>query len=160
MQRPQHLIPAMLLASLLALAAGCGRGGRDYSRWTHLPAEGWAYGDTLMLVPADTALADNDSLVSRPLRLGVVHTSAYPYSNLWLEITYRGDHKVYRDTVNLTLADVYGRWIGKGFGSYYQREVLLTPEADIDVRRPVAVRHIMRLDTLRHIDRIGVSVEE
>ncbi len=159
MRRLTEILIATFLGCILAVTAGCGRGERDYSRWTPIPTEGWAYGDTLMLVPADTLLADNDSLVRRPLRLGVVHSSAYPYANLWLEVTYRGGRKLFRDTVNLTLADIYGRWIGKGFGSYYQREVLLTPEADIDVREPVMVRHIMRLDTLRHIDRIGISIE-
>jgi len=153
-------LPAIIAAIIcLLLAVSCGKGERDYSRWTSIPAEGWAYGDTLLLTPADTSLTDNDSLVHRSLRLGLVHTSAYPYANLWLEVTFRGGTKMYRDTVNLTLADIYGRWLGKGFGSFYQCEVMLTPDAEIDVTQPVLVRHIMRVDTLRHIDRIGISAE-
>lgn len=156
MQRLPALIAAIVC---LILAASCGRGERDYSRWTSIPAEGWAYGDTLALTPADTTLNDNDSLVRRALRLGIVHTSAYPYANLWLEVTYRGGAAIHRDTVNLTLADIYGRWLGKGFGSFYQCEAALDTDAEIDVTQPVLVRHIMRVDTLRNIDRIGISAE-
>ncbi|MCM1162953.1 MAG: gliding motility lipoprotein GldH [Muribaculaceae bacterium] len=153
-------LPAVIITTLVVLlASSCGKGERDYSRWAELPPSGWAYGDTLMLVPADTTLADNDSIVTRRLSLGVVHTSTYPYSNLWLEVTYHGDGHLYRDTVNMLLADVYGRWLGAGFGASYQREITLTPHADIDLTRPVAVRHIMRLDTLPAIERVGIEVD-
>lgn len=148
----------MVIAALGAAVAACGSSDRDYSRWVDIPASGWAYGDTLELVPVDTSLRDNDSLVRRGLRLGLTHTNNYPYSNLWLEVTYRGEKFSYRDTLNITLADVYGRWLGSGFGANYQYEVMLNPCADIDLTRPVAVRHIMRVDTLRGLDRIGISV--
>ncbi len=151
----RRIVPTIFSVLLLA---SCGRGERDYSTWSNIPAEGWAYSDTLLLTPADTALTDNDSLVRRPLRLGIVHSGDYQYSNLWLEVTYHGAGMVYRDTVNLRLADIYGRWLGQGFGSDYQKEVTLSPQADIDLTRPVGVRHIMRLDTLRHVMRVGISV--
>lgn len=151
-----HILIA--IAALWVAVASCEDGKRDYSRWTVLPAHGWAYGDTVTLVPVDTTLHDNDSLVRRTLRLGLVHSNDYPYSNLWLEVTYHGDGCGYRDTVNVDLADVYGRWIGSGFGANYQHEIVLNPQADIDLTRPVSVRHIMRVDTLRGLNRIGVSV--
>ena len=146
------------IAALWVAVASCTGGQRDYSRWTDLPARGWAYGDTVSLLPVDTALHDNDSLVRRPLRFGLTHSNDYPYSNLWLEVTYRGEESSYRDTLNVSLADVYGRWLGSGFGANYQHEIVLNPRADIDLTRPVTVRHIMRVDTLRGLDRIGVSV--
>ncbi len=156
MTRLVHIISA--IAALWVAVASCGRGERDYSRWENLPVEGWAYGDTVSLVPIDSTLPGNDSLVHRPLRLGLAHSNDYPYSNLWLEVTYTGESYMYRDTVNVTLADVYGRWLGSGFGANYQHEVMLNPRADIDLTRPVTVRHIMRVDTLRGLDRIGASV--
>ena len=146
------------IAALWVAVASCTGGKRDYSRWTDLPARGWAYGDTVSLLPIDTALHDNDSLVRRPLRFGLTHSNDYPYSNLWLEVTYHGEESSYRDTLNVSLADVYGRWLGSGFGANYQHEIVLNPRADIDLTRPVTVRHIMRVDTLRGLDRIGVSV--
>lgn len=158
MKNLRHIFTAIVVLLGLTVAS-CGRDGRTYSNWTHLPADGWAYGDTIILVPIDTTLHDNDSILHAPLRLGVAHSNAFPYSNLWLEVTYQSDRYIYRDTLNLELADVYGRWLGKGFGTGLQHEVILTPHADIDVRMPVAVRHIMRVDTLRGVDMIGVSIQ-
>lgn len=145
------------LAALLAIASCSSR--RDYSAWADIPTEGWAYGDTLRLTPADTSLVGNDSLVNRPLRLGISHTNGYPYANLWLELTYTGARATYRDTINLRMADIYGRWLGHGIGTNYQQEFTVNPSADIDLRLPVAVRHIMRTDTLRGIEAIGLLVE-
>ncbi len=156
MKRLIYIISA--IAALGAAVAACGDAEREYSRWVDIPAKGWAYGDTLRLVPVDTSLHDNDSLVHRGLRLGLTHTNDYPYSNLWIEVTYRGEKFSYRDTLNITLADVYGRWMGSWFGANYQHEIMLNPRADIDLSRPVFVRHIMRVDTLRGLDRVGVSV--
>ena len=156
MKRLVHIISA--IAALWVAVVACSSCERDYSRWVELPVDGWAYGDTVALVPIDSSLHDNDSLVHRPLRLGLTHSNDYAYSNLWLEVTYIGESHLYRDTVNVTLADVYGRWLGSGFGANYQHEVMLNPHADIDLTRPVTVRHIMRVDTLRGLDRIGVSV--
>lgn len=140
------------------MAAACGHKERDYSSWAEIPEAGWAYGDTLTLIPADSTLADNDSLVTRRLTLGVVHSSSYPYSNLWLEVTYHSPGHMHRDTVNMTMADIYGRWLGSGFGTSYQREITISPRAEIDLTRPVEIRHIMRLDTLPAIERVGIGV--
>ena len=157
MKSLRHILSALVVLTGLTVAS-CGRGERTYSNWTHLPVDGWAYGDTIILTPIDTTLHDNDSTLRAPLRLGVSHSNSYPYSNLWLEVTSRSDRYIYRDTIDLELADVYGRWLGKGLGTGLQHEITLTPRADIDVRMPVAVRHIMRVDTLRGVDMIGVSI--
>lgn len=152
----RYLLPLILLLSLLLGA--CGPGKRDYSRGDNLPASGWLYGDTLRLLPVDTTLEDNDSIVTGALRLSLRHGSDYPFSNLWLEVTYHGDRYMMRDTINVTLADLFGRWLGSGFGASYQNSVLINPSTVVNVTRPVEVRHIMRVDTLRGIDQIGISV--
>ena len=63
-----------------------------------------------------------------------------------------------RDTLDIRLADVYGRWLGSGFGASYQREVTVSPAAVVDITRPVALRHIMRVDTLQGIEQVGIEV--
>lgn len=156
MSRPFHIL-ATIAAFWVAFAA-CGGHDRSYSNWAQIPDDGWAYGDTISLVPVDTTLADNDSTLRAPLKLGVSHANDFPFANLWIEVTYRGDNRMYRDTINITLADIYGRWIGKGFGPGLQHEVTLTTHADIDVRKPVSVRHIMRVDTLHGLKMVGISV--
>lgn len=153
----RKLLP-FLISIIAVMVAACSHDDRDYSHWTSVPAEGWAYGDTLYLNPVDTTLPDNDTIVRRNLRLGITHTNSYPYSNLWLEVTYPSVGVHYRDTVNIRLADQYGRWVGSGFGANYQREFVIAPDATVDLTEPIIVRHIMRVDTLRGLDHIGISL--
>lgn len=154
----RSLIYNICVAALLGLlAVACGE--RSYSRWANLPTDGWIYTDTVALLPVDTMLHDNDSLVRGAIRIAVRHENSYRYSNLWLEMTYHTDgRRLIRDTINLRLADVYGRWIGSGFGASYQQEALISSSSVIDVTQPVALRHIMRVDTLRGIEQIGIEV--
>ena len=151
----------IIAVSLFALLAACGRGERDYSSWEQLPAEGWAYTDTISLLPVDTTLTDNDSILDGTLHVALRHSNAYPYSNIWLELTYHGDGPyMLRDTINMPLADLYGRWLGSGFGAGYKRELIVNPDTRIDLTRPVTLRHIMRVDTLRGVEQIGILVEK
>lgn len=148
----------MALAAAGLLTA-CGPENRDYSRWADIPADGWVYTDTVSLLPVDTSLTDNDSLVNGAIKVALRHGNAYRYSNVWLELTYRTDgRRIVRDTLNIRLADVYGRWLGSGFGASYQKELTVSPSTVVDVTRPVELRHIMRVDTLRGIEQVGIEV--
>lgn len=148
-----YIVGVVLAMSFIAC------GGRDYSNWTNLPAEGWVYGDTVLLNPLDPSLPDNDSLVGGTLKVALRHGNSYRYSNIWLEMTYHtADHRMIRDSINLRLADVYGRWLGSGFGASYQQEVLVSPMTVIDLTQPVALRHIMRVDTLCGVEQIGIEI--
>ncbi|MDE6079109.1 MAG: gliding motility lipoprotein GldH [Duncaniella sp.] len=149
-----------IAALVLTLLASCGRGRRSYSGWETLPERGWAYGDTVKLNVLNPKLTDNDStLDGSTLLLGLRHGYDYPYSNIWLEVSFHTDSLHYmRDTVNIRLADIYGRWLGKGFGANYQTEVPLATNTRVDLTREVSVRHIMRVDTLRGLIDIGIEV--
>lgn len=157
------MMRALLYNICVAVAAAVGfvscGGERDYSSWANLPQEGWIFTDTVSLLPVDTSLTDNDSLVNGAIKVALRHGNSYRYSNLWLELTYHTDNRrTVRDTLNIRLADVYGRWLGSGFGASYQQEVTVKPDGVIDVTRPVAMRHIMRVDTLRGIEQVGIEV--
>lgn len=142
------------------LLLACSRGERDYSSWKNLPAEGWAYSDTIRLLAIDTALSDNDSIVSGSVKFALRHGNDYPYSNIWVELAYYNEEGARKaDTVNMQLADVYGRWLGSGISSGYQVETMASSEATIDLKRPLEVRHILRIDTLHGVEQIGILVE-
>lgn len=78
--------------------------------------QGWDMNDTLCF---------SDSLgSSAPLslhgELTLRHTNAYPYQNLWLYITTTtGDSLATSDSINWTLAEPDGTWLGAGWGSLY-----------------------------------------
>jgi len=54
------------------------------------------------------------------IELNLRHNTQYPYSNIWLYVRISTSEKVVRiDTVNWTLADASGHWLGTGWGSLY-----------------------------------------
>ncbi|MDE6581402.1 MAG: gliding motility lipoprotein GldH [Duncaniella sp.] len=139
---------SLLLTAITIILAGCDTSGED-TLFTNLPDNGWAYTDALSFSP-------------RPgkgeLSIAVRHDASYPYSNLWLEVAVvSGGKNISTDTVNLTLCDPYGHWLGKGFGGSYQIEVPVAPSVTIDSLTTLRVRHIMRCDTIRGIDQVGIS---
>ncbi len=136
-----------------AAVASCGRPGNEGSRYEVLsPEEGWCYSDTLSF-----PITHTDTLASGRVAVGVTHTGEYPFSDLWLEITSAGkEGTARRDTLCLRLADRNGRWKGHGIGTSFQ--VADTARTVFRHRSgaPFTVRHIMREDTLRSVERVGL----
>lgn len=141
---------------LAAMAAACSDRHADFGLFTPVNQNGWAYGDTLTIVP--TGLVKDPA--TRRMNIGVVHSPDYPYRNLVLEITYPDGKQLRRDTVNIELADVYGSWKGSGMGPSYQDEAAVTAGAYIPDSCRITVRHIMRVDTLRGVTSVGILIDE
>lgn len=147
-----------LIAILLpmALIVGCSHSGGRFSSFTRVPERGWAYGDTISIVATDL-----DSLQTGRIFVGLHHDNNFLYSNLWLEVSYRDAYgRAHTDTVNIPMADNYGRWLGHGLGTGYQCEIALPDTVTISDSCRISVRHIMRVDTIRGIDQIGITVDD
>lgn len=132
-----------------AVTASCGGNG-SISEFTHIRPEGWAYGDTVKF-DIDSAMR-----VGQPLVIALRHNDSYPYRNIYIEIAVEGDEGVRRDTVGIELCDIYGHWYGHGIGASMQIERpagLSTGKSD----RRINLRHVMRVDTLKGIELIGIS---
>lgn len=149
-----------LLISLVALAAtlvtAC---SGDPGRWQSFDEQGWRYGDTLTF---EGDWADLDSVY-----INIYHTDSYRYSNLWIEMSYATSHgasasdstftdSVVADTFNIMLADPAGRWRGHGNGLTYNLSTAVHPSHPVVKGAPLHLRHIMRVDTLLDIDKIGL----
>lgn len=133
----------------------CGGIESAFCEFATIPREGWAYGDTIDLTPRFMA----DSIVSGHLAVAMRHNNSYPYSNIWLEVTHVDpDGQVVRDTVNCVLADKYGRWKGHGVGASYQFADTIPSPVVIVRGSPLTVRHIMRVDTIRNIEHLGIML--
>lgn len=145
------LINAAIAIVINIIASGCGASSQ-YSEFTPIDPKGWAYTDTIAFQPLST-----DSTACAHLSLTVIHTNDYPYSNIWLEVSSEGERQNWCDTLNITLADIYGRWLGKGVGSTYQQSTTLNRSIGFNHKAKINVRHIMRVDTLRHVTQIGLS---
>lgn len=130
----------------------CSPGHNTYSDFRNLPKEGWAYNDTIMFIPSIT-----DSVAQGDLSIALRHNNNYHYSNLWVEINYPlNDSTIKSDTINITLADIYGKWHGKGIGPSFQIEKMVSENLNINKGDYFSVRHIMRVDTLLDIEQIGL----
>lgn len=159
--KPCNVLVLMVIALTIALCACTGGRHSDFASLD--PSKGWAYSDTLVFTTMDTTRQDLGKYEKRPhpmtTYVAIRHNVNYQFANLWLEATYtdsKGQPRI--DTLNLRLADEFGRWLGKGFGSSYQIEVPLGSRVRADSLSTVRIRHIMRVDTLKGIDRVGINL--
>ncbi|MDE6266874.1 MAG: gliding motility lipoprotein GldH [Muribaculaceae bacterium] len=143
-----------MTAILMTVMLACNTDPNRYSSYHNISLDqGWAYTDTLTFIPLHA-----DSVASGDYWICVRHSNNYPFANLWLELSYTdpdGNH--HADTVNLTLADTYGNWQGQRLGLHYQHRVKAVENVRHLIGTPLKVRHIMRMDTLREIDLVGVE---
>ena len=150
-------IAAMVSAITLALLSACAPNPDDASGYEEVPAAGWCYGDTLKFRPRM-----DDSIATGSLMVAVRHDSSYPYSDLYLEVSYpvnpsdSADNRLRRDTVRMAVADPYGRWTGQGFGASYQNSATLPHRVTLRDSSEVFLRQIMRTDTLHGIVQAGI----
>ena len=154
-----HRLSIAFVLAIVALACGItgSRGNGDdnyFSAFAGFGPDGWLYSEPVTM-SVDTL---RDSIARDGiLLLSLRHTDGYEYSNLWLELSYiNEDTTVVADTLNLILADNYGRWNGHGSGPSLQ--ITDTVSKSFTLRRgmELKLRHIMRLDTLANIERVGI----
>ncbi len=145
-----YLITALILT--VCVTSGCVKG--EVSAYGDVALEGWSYGDTVTLTCDSTSISPYSNMY-----LSLTHNNNYPYRNIWLEISYIDQDSLIRvDSVNIELCDKYGRWYGKGFGPSYQIETQVPGAILPPPGSKINVRHIMRTDTLRGIEKIGMSL--
>lgn len=152
----------IVAAALAATAMGCSINGYQgngddnfFSAFSAFEDAEWYYARPLEFT-VDTLA---DSICPRgDLLLTLRHTDGYEYRNLWLEVNYDAeDENSHPDTLNIILADIYGHWRGSGSGNSFQ--ITDTIRHDMPMRRGqhIALRHIMRTDTLANIEHAGIT---
>lgn len=127
--------------------------------------DGWNYDETLIFNEECDTLVDTDfysqNLAEAPslknALLSVTHTYDYPYANLWLEIAYLSADSVMTDTFNITLSDKYGKWLGSGSGPVVTRADTIRFRHNPNINSQFRLRHIMRLDALADIEKVGLT---
>lgn len=146
-----------LIIILFSLCLGsCLPGHNDYSEYKELPVDGWPYNQSLTFTPDQ-----GDSIANCTLSVALRHTNLYPYANIYLEVSYADTiGTTHRDTLNIKLADRYGRWLGKGVGPGFQIVDTVRTRHTRIKGSDIKVRHVMRVDTLREIDMVGLTFVE
>jgi gliding motility-associated lipoprotein GldH len=106
-----------------------------------------------------------DTINGYRIVVNVRNSNEYPYSNLFLFITtYSPKGYSIKDTLEMTLANDQGKWLGTGFGGVWSTEADL--RNSMIIRFPSAgvykmeILQAMRDDVLRGIKDIGIRVEK
>ena len=124
------------------------------SAYSDVPSEGWLYGAPLTFTVDSLPLPPTAAMT-----VALTHNNDYPFRNIWLEARYlTADSVEVADTVNIELCDRFGRWFGKGFGANYQISAPIPHRAVPAPGSCVEIRQILRVDTLRGIEKVGLDM--
>lgn len=94
--------------------------------------------------------------------LEIVNNNQYPYQNIWLLVQQNiTDTTFVSDTVEITLADPQGKWLGKGSVGLYQLSVPYKASVALDSTRAylVRIRQVMKGNHIKGIEKVGVLIK-
>jgi len=107
------LLKSLRIALLLFLTTAC-TSKEIFSEFHSFPDAVWERSEK-----ANFEVSVLDSTQQYDVFLEIRNNNDYPFRNLWLFVDVTmPDGKQRRDTINAELADVYGRWHGKGISLY------------------------------------------
>jgi gliding motility-associated lipoprotein GldH len=105
----------------------------------------------------------NDTTTAHNVYISIRNTGDYEYSNIYLFVTAHSPNgSQVRDTIEITLADEHGKWLGKGAASIF---TLYHPYRE-NIRFPFHgiyqfdLEQAMWIKDLKHISNIGLRVEK
>lgn len=112
--------------------------------------------------PVSFPIDINDTITSHNIYVNIRNSVLYEFSNLFLfiNVTAPNENSI-RDTLELTLADKSGKWLGNGVTNI--REIQRMYKRDVRFALPgiydFEIQHAMRRDSLHHILDVGLRVE-
>jgi gliding motility-associated lipoprotein GldH len=104
-----------------------------------------------------------DSLSHYNFYLNLRNTTNYRYSNLYVFLTTRFPNgNMTRDTIECVLADIRGRWLGKGWSNLKENNILLKKHLQFPLNGKYVffVQQAMRVDTLEGIHDVGLQINK
>lgn len=153
----KRMIRLWFLLAILGGLAACGE-NIVFEENQKINPRGWMADEILVF---EQELTDTTRLYD--VFLNVRNNSEYPYSNLYVFFQTRfPDGRVFRDTVEMTLADKQGKWTGKGFGkiksnSFHFRKDVWFPNQGV---YEFSIQHAMREEVLEGITDMGMRIEK
>jgi gliding motility-associated lipoprotein GldH len=149
-----RVVTTLICACLLAV--GCGEPPL-FAESEDVDPNGWSGEDALSF-----QWEVSDTLQRQDVILDLRHAQGYPFSNLYLFLTYEFPNgKTRTDTVACTLADELGRWRGSGFGDLVDQRFLLQSQVAFPLSGSyhVKIAHGMREDPLTGLANVGLRLE-
>jgi gliding motility-associated lipoprotein GldH len=123
-----------------------------------LPENRWDQNNIVTLQPEIT-----DTIQSNNIYINVRNAAGYQFSNLFVFFTTETPSgKSERDTVELTLADEKGKWLGDGMGDIWDNRILFKkdfrfPEKGVYTFK---LEQAMRFNPLPQVMDVGIRIEK
>jgi len=131
---------------------------RGFGEYKTIPRATW-HRDSMVVFQIPVT----DTLKNHNLYVDVRNDIEYKYSNLWLfiDIIQPGDSTAVTDTLEVTLADPTGKWLGHGFGGVKTSEILFRGKVFFPVsgNYEIQIKQGMRGQQLEGITEVGFRVE-
>jgi len=148
----------------LLLVASCS-GNLLFSEFQAIDDRGWDKNDV-----KEFAFTSTDSLRKHNVYINVRNDDTYLFSNLFLitEMTFPGGLKL-KDTLEYTMADPSGKWLGTGVGSikenklWYKEKIVFSSPGVYTIRVAQAMRQngeAAGIDRLTGITDVGIEIEQ
>ncbi len=148
----------LLILVPLALLLGSCNEDVVFEKSQDLDSDGWHMND---VVTFQKEISDTTQLFD--IFLNVRNNHEYPYSNFYVFFhTTFPSGTVYKDTIEMILADRQGNWTGEGFGkiksnSFHFRKDVWFPEQG---EFTFTIQHAMRDEYIEGISDIGMRIEK
>lgn len=129
-----------------------------FEKNTELPENRW---ELKNVVTFETDI--QDTITPHNLYINLRNAGGYQFSNIFLFFTTKSPSgKTERDTVELTLADPSGKWLGDGLGDIWDNRFLFRdnfrfPEKGIYI---FSLEQAMRVDPLPQVMDVGIRIEK
>jgi gliding motility-associated lipoprotein GldH len=151
-------ISGFLIAAVVILGS-CGSRS-VYDRSIEISERGW-HEDSIVVFD-DVIISDTISLHNFYINLR--HSTDYRYSNFYLFLnTTLPNGRITRDTIEMILADNYGKWYGKGFGHIRENRILVRQNLKFPLKGSYrfAIEQAMREDdrVLEGMRNVGIRIE-
>lgn len=153
--RPGKILPGIMLTTILLLSA-CDS-NRVYDNSTAIAEIGWEQHD---IKRYDVQINQTDSRYN--MYINIRNNTDYQYSNIYLFVnTIFPDGGTIRDTVECLVADIDGRWLGRGNrklrdNQYMIRSGFRFPDTGT---YHFELQQAMREQTLQGITDVGIRIE-
>lgn len=156
-QKLNNLYLGIIALFGLLLFTQCDK-GEIYSSFVSLQEANW---DKNQMAVFDIRIDNVED--SYDTNVVIRNNNDYSFQNLWLFIDCKSPNgQITKDSLNIELADVYGKWHGKGINVFeyvysYKEGVNLYPDTGVYV---YSIRQGMRAESLKGISDIGMIVSK
>ncbi len=148
----------ILFFLIIGSLASCGDRNRIFESYGDIDHAGWGK-DSVLVFNFDI----KDTVQANNLYINLRNEGNYPYSNIWLFLSIDSpDGTSLADTIEISLADNAGKWLGRGLGGLFDNQFVYRSNIYFPQRGTYQfnIQHGMRDEMLKGIRGVGIRVEK